>query len=292
MKRMTFNSDKGVESIEFDNDLDRLVPFVYVTNNDMIMHCMRSVYTLFKYKRPGYNMAVVIYLSDDFTEMTADLRREMRMLNALDMECRVRFARFPPFVLDRVKRLNQYTLRLPWTCARWFVPELVDGVPTGFYVDSDTLFLSDPVECLDRHGIDVSGDLPMVSGADDVFTGSSFPEGYRNAGFLMMNLKRCRENGFTQKLETSMKDYQYGCLDQECLNSVYREELSRLKLPSCMNMSTGAFKSIRIGEDRDIVMAHFTGDSKYGSRHFGSNSPFDHRFIYESWLYESMRDNF
>lgn len=283
----------GWNQIQFKKECDLKVPFVFVTDRNLVFHCLRAAYTLIKYKKPGYNMAVIVYVSGDFGTPDGNIPAECRFMDSMDPECAFRMSVFPKDILDRLTKLNSFTGRLPWTCGRWFVPYLVKGPDAAFYVDSDIMFIGDVVNLLEDKGIRLDGNLPIVSASSDEFSdGSVLPVDYRNAGFLLLNLKKCISDGFTEKLEAAMPDYQYGCLDQECLNAVYKDELLKVKLPKFVNFTVTKFGDLSYEDERRIVGLHFTGEKKYGNDGFEYRSPFSHRFIYESWIYESEIEKF
>lgn len=119
----------------------------------------------------------------------------------------------PNHDFDNAKRGN-WALAVYYRC---MLPILLTHLDKVIYSDTDVIFLSDLV---DVDSINIKNNL--LAGCTDWIGGNT---DYINSGFMVMNLKEMRKNGFYERMVTESKEKSYTYPDQDLLNALAKGKI-------------------------------------------------------------------
>lgn len=142
----------------------------------------------------------------------------------------------PPFIKTiNVSDQNYFPSKGPNIYMRWTYMTLMRCVLTKYFPDLDKILWLD-VDTIVQDNIDELWDLDL---SDYYVAGSLEPqkskpyEPYINAGVMLINLKKLREDGMDDTLIKTLNTKKYEFADQDCINDICRNKI--MTLPSIYN---------------------------------------------------------
>ena len=178
--------------------------------------------------------------------------------------------------------------------SRIFLPELLPDIDRVIYLDSDILVTADLRELYDTEldGKLLGMVLNISQGEYDNFY--EFPHGYYNSGVIVMNLVKCRQHKFTEKLvdylnnnrekfiysggsaEENRNKFRYP--DQDLINIVMANEVK--SLPYEWNNQT--IRGDSLTDERALGIHHYVGPLKpWDFKYFDI---YPHRLYLKYWI--------
>jgi len=257
----------------FPNDCS-VFPVVYIgTLTKNIGYSLRSVDTMFRYKKPGYRIAAFMYIENMY-ELETLTRQELEYLkNAYD-ECTLVVSPFPDAYKAILGSMPGIRRHVP------FVPELLPDAQFALYLDCDTLVLSDIKESFGSF----SSDMPVVSASRDPFSKESF-----STGVTLFNLDKARNENFLARAV----EYGRAHRGDDVINALWHRELEVSPLPYTLD-----FKAHGDAENLDpslmdtIRIMHYNGRPKMWERGFSASSVVGARTEYEDKIYVAGFERF
>lgn len=138
-------------------------------------------------------------------------------------------------LIGLMKELNMPTYRGSYAAnMRLFVEELVDGQDRLLYLDADTIVVSDLGEMYNLPIKTVGMVYDTLGCAHKYEIGLGKEDGYYNSGVILYDLKRWKDNQYTQKIVDHVMNVRsnYPSPDQDLLNVVLRGDITPLPI-SC-----------------------------------------------------------
>ena len=134
----------------------------------------------------------------------------------------------PPYVktID-VSKQKYFSKACPNVYKKWSYMTLMRCTLTKYFPNLDKILWLD-VDTVVQDNIDELWDLDLT---DYYFTGSLEPEKstaekpYINAGVMMINLKKLREDGMDDILIKALNNKKYEFADQDCINDICRDKI-------------------------------------------------------------------
>lgn len=203
---------------------EKEIVIAFATDSNYMAPTYIAVYNIMKHGNPNYHYQIFIMVPGD---CKGD--KDFRIIEELHRNCNIGFLsmdhiQIKPYLNgdSRVSHINEITYY------RFSLPDLLQHFNKCLYLDADIAVVGDVAEIFD---IDV--DNCYIAGVRNVFVdeqeqskysarcmelGIASLEKYINAGVLLMNLSKMRENHFTEELwkEASSKTYLYN--DQDIIN--------------------------------------------------------------------------
>ncbi|MBQ9886687.1 MAG: glycosyltransferase family 8 protein [Lachnospiraceae bacterium] len=269
---------------------------VYASDDNFIRHVAASIYSLFFYNRDEEEINVYILCpglkEESYAGINKIARKFGRSIEFIQIgNLRERF----PFEVD-TGGFNINNLSRLFVCS--FLPENVDRV---FYIDGDTV-VTDSLRYLSN--IDLGDNLVAMamepSVGINIKSGIDFGEDepYYNAGVLVFDLKRWRQEGIELKLLEYYRDKGgnlFAC-DQDVINGTFRGKVMLLpprynffsnykyfrysalvkKTPAYAAVGKKNFNAAK----KNPAIIHFLGDERPWKR--GNLNPY--RSIYKKFL--------
>lgn len=177
---------------------------------------------------------------------------------------------FPYYIPSYVKPINvskqtYFPIGCPNVYTRWTFMTLMRCALSKYFPDLDRILWLD-VDTIVREDIDALWDLDMK---DYCIAGVMEPEKstpekpYINAGVMMLNLEKLREDGMDDILIKALNTKQYPFADQDCINDICQDKI--LLIPSTYNSNyyTELFETPKIRHFanefkwRDKLMVHY-----------------------------------
>ena len=206
---------------------------VFSINNDYVPYlyiCLKSLLTHIKpcdkYK------ACILYteLSDHHQENLLNLQTDNLKIEFINVETIIRKYK------DNFSINNHFTIE---TYYRFFLPRIFPKLDKVLYLDADTMIMKDisPLFNIDINGyyLGVTHDCEIVRASNFIRTKYSNyfiktlnidPSNYFQAGVMLVNLKKMREDNITDKLLDALERIgSPNFVDQDILNTVCRDKV-------------------------------------------------------------------
>lgn len=209
-------------------------------------------------------------LQNDFSEKEKEILKKLIKTNGSRRTVNIEFIRINENDLSQCRKKG-YHLTLS-TFFRYLIPTLKPDIERALYLDID-IIVTRSLSTLWK--IDIGDNyLAAVPNKHEKFTlsyknkiGLCNNSTYYNAGVLLLNLKKMREDNISQKLIKNSAEnvdlYDYG--DQDSLNVTCQNRIKTL--PFRYNMQGACIKNIQTDIDmykeyKAMVIRHFTGNNK------------------------------
>ena len=198
-------------------------PYLYICLKSLLAH----IKTYDKYK------AYILY-----TELSD--RHQENLLNLQNDNLKIEFINVRQFIDENVSKIffvtEHFTIE---TYYRFFLPQIFTNLDKVLYLDADTMIMKDisPLFNIDINGyyLGVTHDCEIVRASN--FIGTKYsnyfiktlnvdPSNYFQAGVMLVNLKKMREDNITDKLLDALE--RIGSpkfVDQDILNTVCRDKV-------------------------------------------------------------------
>lgn len=246
-----------------ENDMDTLT-IAYATDDSYAQHVAVSLFSLFSSAKSPKSLKVYILdnnLTDchrnNLTETARKFNQELSFIDISDIGSRL------PADIDTGN------LSISTYC-RLFVGQLLpNNIDKLLYLDCDTYINDDLMDITDY----VPGDDWFIAGVEDTMypdlkesIGLERDELYVNAGVLLINLRKWRENNVVEKF-IEFINHHHGAvphLDQGVLNGVFKN--GKIKLPLRYNVQSPIFAIHR----REDLLSFFNLSEFYDSSSINS----------------------
>lgn len=178
--------------------------------------------------------------------------------------------------------------------ATWYrilIPEIFKDIDKVLYLDSDIIV---DAEIIELYNTDIKDKI--IAAAKDAQTVENFENKDFNAGVLLINIEKWRENNITDKAidfisknRDDFKNKKYPNLDQDVLNIVIEKRFIK-ELPIEYNFVTANISSIR--KPKGVAIFHFAGNLKpWGNSNFIPLKNYFFKYSDITPWKKSMRDN-
>ncbi len=206
------------------NEINNVMPVVLITDDNYAMPTAVAITSLYCNKKQGSNYAVYIICTDVSQE-------NMKLFKQLSKDD------FPvELIVSDGSRFSDFSMEnfhvSPASINKFELPNIFPQYDKILYLDSDMLVLSDLTELF---SVDIEGKYAAV--VKDYKTTTYNPpilcklhiedkhEFYFNSGMMLLNLKKMRNDGITEKLYDYRKNGINYFMDQDALNVVFEEEV-------------------------------------------------------------------
>ncbi len=214
------------------------IDVVYATDHKYMLLCCVSIFSLMEQLASRVEVRLHLLIDESFCEEDEKLLAYLG--SRFDRLHLIRHS-IAEEVFD--KRDFRDSIWSKATCYRLVLPELLPNTDLCLYIDSDTLIVGDvlPLWEIDMSEYYLAGVLNDIAAVRHQTVGDHIPgiQNYINAGVLLLNLKRMREDDIQEKLFAGILDYLV--VDQDLLNVVCYGAI-RL-LPSDYNCIPGVYAS-------------------------------------------------
>lgn len=178
--------------------------------------------------------------------------------------------------------------------ATWYrilIPEIFEHLDKILYLDSDVI-VNENISSLYETTIENH----IIAAAKDAQTIENFENTDFNAGILLINNKKWRENNITKQAidfisqnSDDFKNKKYPNLDQDILNRIIKKELVK-EIPIKYNFVTANISSMR--KPASITIFHFAGNLKpWGNSNFIPLKKYFFKYSDITPWKEQMREN-
>ncbi len=207
------------------------IPIVYITDNNYTMPTVVSITSLLKNRKQTTNYKIYV--------IGANLEAENKQkINSLDIE-----------FLDLDNRYENLNLSHPWasktTLFKYDIAEFFNNYDKILYLDSDTIvtgdlsafFNTDIENCYAGVVKDCVGEIIFN------YHKKLNLKNYFNAGIMLLNIKKMREENLKEKLNNNLNLNADGCFEQDAFNVVFGDYVKYLH-PD-YNFMTSNFKLLQ-----------------------------------------------
>ena len=212
-------------------------PIFYTISADFVPYAAVALQSLVTFARPGDHYQV-IFLHEDLTSVD-----QTALGDLATSQVAVAFYQLDPTVLAGIANRPENFLRAdfytPAIFYRLFIADLFPQYDRALYVDADSVWAADPAPLvnhpLNGQLIAAAPDLSVahVEPMQEYIRGAiGVPGGdYINSGVLVLNLKRLRDEGFSQHFLKLAQSYHFDCIapDQDYLNAICHGQIEYLK---------------------------------------------------------------
>lgn len=243
-------------SNKFDSEI---INFVYCIDNKFLIQSMTSIISLLDCIDEKINIYIIHSNNCDFDEYS-DVVVNHKNLEKLEVilfnETNIYF---PKIEGSHITEATYYRLFI-----EKYLPKDIDIV---VYLDADTVCINNPLNDLKKEIIKLqnsnfilSAKVEIPSGDSDLINRLSISGDYFNAGVMILDLKKWRNENFLEKLIKKMDEIKNSIIhwDQDVLNSVVNGKF--LKLHKIYNFPSNEIFEHILSEDVKII--HYLGSNK------------------------------
>lgn len=263
----------------------KIINIAFAVNDAYADYLGVTIYTLLKNRKGNHKFNFYILTSD----LTGDSEMKLNRLHAI-------YKNFEINVIKPSKEKISPILQMPLTINhitietyyRYLLADLLPEVKKILYLDVDLIALRD---ISDLWSVDVSGD--WVAGSSESDNPKRFPgyiesiglhpekDTYINAGVLLMNLQKIREDRKAEELirNTVNLGDSIKFQDQDVINITLKGGIK--KIDKVFNY-TDQDRIDDNKERRDIVIAHFNGPTKPWKKGYAGQPP--HKFYSDQYI--------
>ena len=251
----------------------KIVPIAFAFDNNLILPALICIYSLLKNANEDTFYDIFIIHSSHENLNKDDLDR----IPSCFANCRIQY-RTVGGVFDNAFEIRGVTTP---TYYRLLIPELIPEYDKVIYADVDMVFRMDLQELyqinLDDYYVAATHDLGMNYSTDGKKYIESMPElelgNYLQAGFIILNSKKIRENHLVEKFKSLVKN-RYKYQDQDILNISCKGKIKFL--PPYYNMTDYSF--YYAVSERNLFLKMFSEEElsislEKGTLHFNGHKP-------------------
>lgn len=222
------------------------VPVIFSSDNNYVPYLAVAIKSLICNSSPEKNYDIFV-IDEHITENNKQLLKQLIPENTKNI--RITFIDVTPY-LKGIKRSifychGHFSIS---TYYRFFIPRILKNFDKAVYLDCDIVVLSDIAKLyeteLDSHIIGAVKDVEVIRSAQkgatyylermSYFTqklGIKNPNNYFQAGVLLLNLAKMRQENFEEKCINKLIEVKTpGYVDQDILNSVYENQVKFLPM--------------------------------------------------------------
>lgn len=212
-----------------NNNTDQILNVLFASNNEFSPYLGVSLYSLLIHNIDEFNEIKIFVFDDNISE-----KNKNKINNIVEsFECEIQFIKskdIEKIIGEKTFAMYKDGVKSMTTYSRLFSSSLIPKVDKILYLDSDSLILNslkelwemdfDEYSCagvIDTLGIEY---IKKEIGLDE-------ENSYINGGFLLINLKKWRENDIEQKFMDFLKEHNKKFIfhDQGILNGVLKSEI-------------------------------------------------------------------
>lgn len=257
----------------------------YCANNRYSQHIAVSMVSVIENNL--YSDLNFYVISNDLSDSSK--ARILRLLNKSSPNSKISIE----FVKPEIKKFASLKLNIPHisieTYFRYVIPECFPSLDKGLYLDADTVVNSSIEELYNTNIEDY-----YIAGVRDTYIEKidykktikfSSNDLYVNAGVLLFNLKKIRDEQLVEKLFLATKELssiiQYQ--DQDILNIVFKNNIK--ELPRKYNYTFCDVVTYPLSELTKASIIHFTGDKKPWDFFYKSQN------VAETYYYKYLKES-
>lgn len=285
------------------------IPIIFAIDNNVVMQCGVTITSLLKNAHPETYYEIFILCNQ--AQLSVESRNSLARAFENDKQCKIAFADVGEAFKETEKTLNGHVTKA--TYYRLLIPVLFPKFDKVIYADIDMIFQQDLSELYQsslQHDELLAAVLDLAID-DKFYFPSTLPQkigktvkDYFNAGFLVMNLKRMREENIVEEFNRHAK-IKYDQNDQDVLNVVCNGRVQIL--PSMYNFQLNHFSNymwgrktseIQFGELFKHATLHYTWKHKPWNSlesvaydtwwHYYKMSPFYDDMVYFKRQYDQI----
>jgi len=230
------------------------IPVVYITDNNYTMPTVVSITSLLENKNPDTNYKIHIIGINLSKENKHSLSNIAQNVEYIDLE-------------DKYEDLN---ISHPWasktTLFKYDIADFFKNFDKILYLDSDTIVLDDLSEFYNTDINNVYAGVIKDCIAQAIFTHNEKLniKNYFNAGVMLLNIKKIRDNNLKKTLMENLNLSPDGCFEQDAFNLAFNDCVKYLHpkfnfMASNFKLHKNTIKKFySIKEDINPVIIHYT----------------------------------
>ena len=230
--KMNMSIDKVISFIRSSKKIENIIPIAMATDNNYAYPTIVAMTSILENRKPKTHIDFYVMLSGDFDH---SLKNKIDSLRKKYGKCTINF-------IDMKNKLeNLYISGYIKTATyyRLLLPDLLPNLDKILYMDVDTITQKDLSDLFNVNINDY-----YLAGCKDVgvewisnnctdyikrFGKRDCIENYINAGIILFNLKKMREEGLVDKLIECASSHNLTCHDQDALNWVCHDKIKKIK---------------------------------------------------------------
>jgi lipopolysaccharide biosynthesis glycosyltransferase len=238
------------------------IPLVYATDENYAPYCATSIASVLKNSK--INTEFIFYILAE--EMSEETKKKFQALKKIK-DCSIYFITIDKEQFRRCPISHHFSIE---TYFKFSIASLLQDVDKVLYLDCDVIILEDLSEFFSTDiedfyvGMVSDAIIGSASGADQKRLGLAENSEYFNAGLIIMNLKKWREEDIEKKLLkwTEENSEKIMWVDQDVMNVVFKGFIK--KLPEEYNVQLNYYDSReKLGDVKGkLKVVHYCGKGK------------------------------
>ncbi len=280
MKDINDEKSSDVFSMK-DNEIDGNLNFLFCFDNNYNLQAFTAIFSLLENVSKKINIHVIHNKSNIVNDLPDVISKHTNLANFTDYTFKDLNYNFPNLNNVHLSEATYYRL---------FIENyLPSKIKLLVYLDGDTVCIEDPIDLIESQLIQLKKSEKVISARTE-YTVNEYPDrfdrlnmnsSYFNAGVLLIDYEKWRDQGLSKALVEHMKKIKDSVVnwDQDVINSLINGDY--IELNSVLNFNANSLDKLEKDKDSPIIL-HYIGSKKpwltSGALRYPNSSNYYHRY--------------